>query len=335
MPLLKGEAESAAADPDASSGALGLGFAGLGWMGESLIKELGAFPGLRLAAVQDAGGELAAEVAARYGAGWHGTDYEALILAPEVDVVVISTPNVLHAPQAQAALRAGKHVLVQKPLALTPQEARDTVDLAERVCKLLFVDYSYRFLETVQVLRAALPRIGRIRRISAAFHNLYGPGKDWSFEPRFSGGGALVDLGVHLLDLALDLLKPTSVHLDRAELSLARGFRVEDAARLMMRLDDVPLNLEVSWQAQLPLTDISLELDGEQGRLRWENVDGSFFRFRTLQDGVCLLHRETTLRADTLGAFCRALARRTAPPVHLVVYDLLAQAYASRRAEQA
>jgi predicted dehydrogenase len=328
VPLLNGDGECAAADPDPSSAALGLGFAGLGWMGESLIKELRAFPGLHLAAVQDAGGQLAADIAARYGAGWHGTDYEALILAPGVDAVVISTPNALHAPQAQAALRAGKHVLVQKPLALTPEEARDTVDLAELVGKLLLVDYSYRFLETVQVLRAALPRTGRIRRVSAAFHNLYGPGKDWFFEPRLSGGGALVDLGVHLLDLALDLLTPTGVHLDRAELSFARGLCVEDGARLILRLDDVPLNLEVSWQAQLPLTDISLEVEGEQGRLRWENVDGSFFRFRTLQEGVCLLDRETTLRADTLGAFCRALARRTAPPVHLVVYDLLAQAYA-------
>jgi predicted dehydrogenase len=304
-----------------------LGFAGVGWLGESLIKQLPRFPELQLVAVQDVNAELAADVAARHRAEWHGTDYQALIARRDLDGVVICTPNALHAQQARAALRVGKHVLVQKPLALSPRDAEATVHLAAQIGKLLFVDYSYRYLETVGALRRALLRIGRPRRVVGTFHNTYGPGKAWFFDPELSGGGALVDLGVHLLDLALELLEPDAAQLVDADLSFARGHRVEDAARLVLRLDGVPFELEVSWNAERPLTEISLQVDGEGGYARWENVGGSFFRFRTVRDGECLLDRETTLREDTLRTFREALARGVAPPVPTRVYELLARAY--------
>ena len=308
-------------------GRVGLGFAGVGWLGESLIRELPAFPRLALAAVQDVDAARATEIAARYGAPWHGTSYEALLRAPGVDAVVICTPNALHVPQAWAALEAGKHVLVQKPLALSAGDARATLEDAARIGRLLFVDYSYRYLDTIRVLRDALASIGPVHRVSAAFHNVYGPGKGWFFDQRLSGGGALIDLGVHLLDLAVDLLRPSAVQLDTAELAHGQGHAVEDAAQLELRLDDVPMRLDASWNADRPLTEIALELEGGSGRLRWENVDGSFFRFRTLRDDACLLDRETTLRVDTLRAFDAALEAGSAPPVDLAVYELLDRAY--------
>ena len=306
---------------------VGLGFAGLGWLGESLIKELSAFPELHLAAVQDPAGDLAADVAARYSSPWHGTEYENLLTAPNVDAIVICSPNFLHVPQARAALQAGKHVLVQKPLALSPADARATIDLAADAGRLLFVDYSYRYLDTVRALREALPAIGRVRRLTGTFHNIYGPGKAWFFDPALSGGGALIDLGIHLLDLALELLGPAAVHLESADLSFAQRHPVEDTARLLLRLDEAPFDLVVSWNAALPMTEITFEIVGERGRLRWENVDGSFFHFRALHNGACLLDRETTLRADTLRAFVQALEMGTAPPVHTRVYELLAETY--------
>jgi predicted dehydrogenase len=286
---------------------------------------------LRLAGVQDLDPQLAAEVAARYGAPWHGARYEELLRRPEVAAVVICTPNALHVPQARAALEAGKHVLVQKPLALSTDDARAVLECANRAGKLLFVDYSYRYLETSARLRAALSGLGRPRRVRASFHNIYGPGKGWFYDPALSGGGALIDLGVHLLDLGLDLFRPDVVCLGRAELSFAQGQAVEDAALLQLRLDDLPFELEVSWNAPRELTDISFTVEAERGVARWENVKGSFFHFRTLLDTSCLLDRETSLRSDTLRAFCQALATSTAPPVHLEVYDLLAQAYRTAR----
>jgi predicted dehydrogenase len=312
---------------------IGLGFAGLGRLGRSLIEALPAFPGLRLAAVQDRERALVDEVAAGQEGLWRGTDYAELLALPQVDAVVICTPNALHVPQAGAALRAGRHVLVQKPLALDPAGARATIALAEQLGRLLLVDYSYRFLETVELLSRAQPLVGPIRSVRAAFHNVHGPGRSWSFDPSQSGGGALVDLGVHLLDLVLALRRPAEVALEGRQLSFAGGHAVEDAAELVLRLGDVPCSLAVSWCAPLPATEISLELEGARGRLRWENVAGSYFRFRVRLDGAVLLDRETSLRADTLRAFDASLAsiRHGWNPTHDVdarVYDLLAEAYA-------
>ena len=307
-----------------------LGFAGVGWLGESLLKELPRFPALELVAVQDTNLDLAAQVAERYASPWYGAGYAELLALPTVDAVVICTPNALHASQAQAALRAGKDVLVQKPLATTCADAQATVDLASRLGRVLFVDYSYRFLDTLQALAATLATLGPARRARAVFHNIYGPGKAWFFDPDLSGGGALVDLGVHLLDLGLWLLQPERLSLDGAELSWEQGHAVEDAARLRLRLDQVPFELDVSWNAPRPLTEIVFEVQAERSIARWENVDGSFFRFRALREAEVLLDRETSLREDTLRAFSAALVDRSQPTIDLRVYALLDAAYRSR-----
>ncbi|MDQ6671112.1 MAG: Gfo/Idh/MocA family oxidoreductase [Chloroflexota bacterium] len=307
----------------------GLAFAGVGWLGESLIKELPGVPELELTGVQDARLELAREVSAKYGGVWFGSQYTQLLALPGVDGVVICTPNALHVPQAAQALRAGKHVLVQKPLALSFAEARWLIDLARDAERMLFVDYTYRFLETIAALRQALARLGQVRAVTAQFHNLYGPGaeKTWFFDRKLSGGGALLDLGVHLLDLALWLFQPHQVSLEEAR--LVRG-GIEREAELRVRLDaEVPFDLAVSWNAPLAQTRIAFDIDAEHGRLRWENVDGSFFRFRTVLDHTLLIERETTLRIDTLRAFAVALKTSDAPAVDARVYALLDQAYAT------
>jgi len=246
---------------------------------------------------------------------------------PAVDAVVICTPNALHVPQAMQALRAGRHVLVQKPLALSLADARAVVDLAQDTGRILFVDYTYRFLATMAAMREALPHIGPARSVHAEFHNIYGPGaeKTWFFDRRLSGGGALLDLGVHLLDLALWLLAPAAVTLESADFE---GPGIERAARLRLRLgDNLPFELAVSWNAALSATRIGFEVIGSRGRARWENVDGSFFRFRTLLDHGVLIDRETTLRGDTLVAFAQALETRVPPAIDTRVYGLLDEAY--------
>ena len=306
---------------------VGLGFAGVGWLGESLIKELPAFPSLRLAAVQDANTELVAEVAARYASPWQGASYEAMLGAPGVDAVVICTPNSFHVPQTRAALGAGKHVLVQKPLAFSAADARAVVAFAQAQGRVLLVDYSYRFLETTRVFQQRVAQLGAVTGVQGVFHNIWGPGKAWFFDPKVSGGGALMDLGVHLIDLALETLHPRTVRLDAADLGYDQGHAVENRASLRLLLDEVPCAVEVSWNAPLPRADISLQVDGERGSVRWENVDGSFFRFRTVSpSGEVLLDRETPLRTDTLAAFVKALQQGSGPTVHAEVYDLLEQA---------
>jgi len=165
------------------------------------------------------------------------------------------------------------------------------------------------------------------RSIRAAFHNIYGPGleKRWFFNPTEAGGGALTDLGVHLIDLGLWLTRPASVDLAAAELSVEQP--VEHSAELQLRLDGVPFRVAVSWNAAMPATQIFFEVQMADALLRWENVDGSFFHFRTLRDNAVLLDRETSLREDTLRAFANSLATRQPPLVDPRVYAMLDQAY--------
>ncbi|MBV9543045.1 MAG: Gfo/Idh/MocA family oxidoreductase [Chloroflexi bacterium] len=297
--------------------------AGVGWLGESLIKDIGAAPSLQLVAVQDVRLDRARSVADQYACSLATDSFDELLEHPTVDAVAICTPNALHVPQARQALAAGKHVLVQKPLALAADDAASTVRLAQRQERLLFVDYTYRFLETTRLLQQ---HAGTIRSVKAAFHNIYGPGteKAWFFDAKLSGGGALIDLGVHLLDLALWLLQPASVELTDARLENAP---IDTAAHLRLRCDQMPVDVEVSWNAATPLTEISVELETDNGRWCWENVDGSFFRFRTRRDTEILLDRETSLRSDTLCAFERALKTGNAPTTDVRVYELLEQAY--------
>jgi predicted dehydrogenase len=168
--------------------------------------------------------------------------------------------------------------------------------------------------------------VAAIRRgdFSAAWQRP-GAEKTWFFDRQLSGGGALLDLGVHLLDLALWLLRPGKVTLERAQLE--RGV-IEREATLRVRLDpdDVPFDLAVSWQAPLAATRIAFELDGDRRNVRWENVDGSFFRFRTILGDEILIERETTLRSDTLRAFAQAMETGIAPEIDVRVYALLDRA---------
>jgi predicted dehydrogenase len=302
-----------------------LGIAGLGWLGEALILDASQMTEFQVGAVQDVVPEREREIASRYAATPCEGSFEGL-LGSHVDAVVICTPNDLHASQTQQALRAGKDVLVQKPLALSFADAATCLRVGAESGRLLFVDYTYRFLDTMRVLR---DRARVVRSVRAAFHNTYGPGaeKRWFFNRAQSGGGALIDLGVHLLDLSLWLTSPASVSLVSAELSDADP--VEYSAEVRLRLDEIPFELSVSWNAPLPQTEISFEVECADGHVvRWENVDGSFFRFRTLADGEVLLDRETTLREDTLRAFSEALATRRAPSVDTRVYAILDEAYA-------
>ena len=89
----------------------------------------------------------------------------------------------------------------------------------------------------------------------------------------------------------------------------------------------MPVHLEVSWDAPLPLTEISVVLDGARGQLRWDNVGGSFTHFRTQLNRHLLIDREMALRENTLRAFAAALGSGCTPPVDTRVYDLLDHAY--------
>jgi predicted dehydrogenase len=221
------------------------------------------------------------------GAGEYA-DLDALLDA-ELDGLVIATPSALHAEQAVAALERGIAVFCQKPLARTAAETAAVLGAARRADRLLGVDLSYR--ETAAGRRLhALARAGELGELYAAelvFHNAYGPDKPWFLDRRRSGGGCVIDLATHLVDLVLwttGSAEATVEHavLRRAGRPLAGADEVEDFATAQLRLDTgATVRLACSWF--LPAgRDCAIEctLTGTQAAAALVNVGGSFYDFQ-------------------------------------------------------
>lgn len=265
-----------------------LGFLGVGWIGRNRLEAVAADGFAEVAVVADPSPE-AAEAARAAAGGAEVVGGLDEMLEAGVDGVVIATPSALHAEQSIRALRAGAAVFCQKPLGRTEAEVRAVVDAAREADRLLGVDLSYRGTEGMQRIREriAAGELGRVYAVELVFHNAYGPDKPWFFDPALSGGGCVMDLGVHLVDLALWALGFPPVAevsgrlFSRGEPLAGRPDRVEDYAVASVGLaDGTAVRLACSWN--LPAGQdavIAAEFYGTGGGAAFRNVGGSFYDF--------------------------------------------------------
>jgi len=263
-----------------------LGFLGVGWIGRSRMEAILTTGALEAAAVADPSGEcVQAALALAPGAAVVGGLDEMLGL--DLDGVVIATPSALHAEQSIRALNAGAAVFCQKPLGRTAAEVGAVVGAARRADRLLCVDLSYRFTTGMAAI-APLVRdgaLGRVHAVDLVFHNAYGPDKPWFYDPALSGGGCVMDLGVHLVDLALWTLGWPQV--ERVEAHLFAGGSplqpdtCEDFAVATLTLGDgAVVRLACSWKLQAGREAvIAAEFYGTHGGAALRNVGGSFYDF--------------------------------------------------------
>lgn len=195
-----------------------LGFLGVGWIGLNRLRAIAASDEATVACVCDAD-TVAARAAAAAAPGCEVTSWEGMLETP-LEGVVIATPSAMHAEQAEEALARGLAVFSQKPLGRTGREVRRVVEAARRADRLLGVDYGYRHLSGMEGLRQALAlgELGELTHVELLFHNAYGPDKAWFEDPALSGGGCVVDLGTHLLDLMLWLVPGVRVEAVHAQL---------------------------------------------------------------------------------------------------------------------
>ncbi|MCC7353317.1 MAG: Gfo/Idh/MocA family oxidoreductase [Anaerolineae bacterium] len=197
-------------------------------------------------------------------------DYRELLAQPDIEAVSVCTPNNLHAPVTIAALEAGKHVLVEKPLATTVAEGEAMARAAEKAGRVLMVVFNYRFRGDAQTLKRHVEGggLGNVYYAQAGWlrrHGIPGIGS-WFTQKAQSGGGPLIDLGIHVLDLATWLLGQPRVAAVSAATYAALGprdrgvwpggffkggtggFDVEDLASAFIRLETgATLTLAVSW----------------------------------------------------------------------------------------
>jgi predicted dehydrogenase len=265
-----------------------LGFLGLGWIGQHRLQAIIESGCAEVAALADAVDEALSKARDIVPEASIAETLDDLI-EMNLDGVVIATPSALHAAQAQRALEHGLAVFCQKPLGRNAAETRRVVEAARHANRLLAVDLSYRFVDGMKLVRDWVQsgELGAIFAVNATFHNAYGPNKAWFYQRSLSGGGCLLDLGIHLVDLALWTLdwpkaKPTGAQLlSRAERFEHGSDIVEDYAVAQIELDTgAALNLACSWN--LPLgreAEIELSFFGSAGGASLKNVDGSFFDF--------------------------------------------------------
>ena len=211
------------------------------------------------------------------------------LLAQDLDGVVIATPSALHAAQAEAALARGLAVFCQKPLARSAAESAGVVDAARRADRLLGVDLSYRHTEAMRRIRrlVAAGDIGDVFAVDLVFHNAYGPDKAWFRDPQLAGGGCVIDLGIHLVDLALWTLDfPRVVAVSSRLFAQGRPVRgdagvVEDYAVAQMDLEGgAVVRLACSWNLAAGCDAvIEATFRGTRGGASMRNVGGSFYDF--------------------------------------------------------
>lgn len=268
-----------------------LAFVGMGWIGksrfESLLKEnLINCSGIydpHLEKIED--DELLCDFKTF-------DSFQDILDNENIDGVVIATPNSLHAEQAERALRAGKAVFCQKPLGRTAPEVHNLIKVAAENDKLLGVDYSYRFTDGIQKIKKLIQEeeLGKIFAIETAFHNAYGPDKDWFYDMNRSGGGCLLDLGCHLVDLSLYLLDFPERHVIKASryykgnLLKKGNEQVEDFCSAAVRTDPgADINIACSWNLCAGKdADIFFNIYGTDGAAMLHNLNGSFFDFETI-----------------------------------------------------
>jgi predicted dehydrogenase len=264
-----------------------LGFLGVGWIGLHRMHAIQESGLAEAVAVADVAGPAASEAAAGTPGCAVVPSLDAL-LDLELDGIVIATPSALHAEQAVRALEGGVAVFCQKPLGRTAAEARRVVEAARAADRLLGVDLSYRHVAGMAEVRRLVREgaLGRIYAVDLAFHNAYGPDKPWFLDARLSGGGCVMDLGIHLVDLALWVLGFPAVNEVSATLH-ARGEpirgrgegRVEDhAAAQLVLASGATVRLACSWWLAAG-QDCAIEASfyGTAGGASLRNVNGSFY----------------------------------------------------------
>ncbi|MFC7553390.1 Gfo/Idh/MocA family protein [Pseudoroseomonas wenyumeiae] len=265
-----------------------LGFLGVGWIGRHRMQAILEEGHAEAAAIADASPEMVAE-ALKLAPGAQAVDLLDAMLEAGVDGVVIATPSALHAEQSIRALQHGVAVFCQKPLGRTADEARAVVDAARRADRLLAVDLSYRFTSGMRRIREVVQsgELGRIYAVDLVFHNAYGPDKPWFYDPALSGGGCVMDLGVHLVDLALWTLDFPGVAKVQGTLFAGgeplggRPDKVEDYALATVALEGgTAVQLACSWRLQAGQDAvISAAFYGTEGGVALRNVNGSFYDF--------------------------------------------------------
>jgi predicted dehydrogenase len=266
---------------------LRVGVIGLG-IGSCHINGYREHPQAEVVAIADMDSKRLAAKGEEFKISSQYTDPLKMIRDEKLDVVSVATPNKFHKPLVLAALKAGSHVLCEKPMAMNAKEGQAMVAAAKAAKKRLMIDFSYRFNPQSYALKKAVEGgiLGEVYYARTIWNRRRGlPGfGGWFGQKDLAGGGPLIDLGVHRLDLALWLMgypKPAWVMGNvydpigsRLAKEQKKKFDVEDFASAMIKFENgASLSLEASWAANIKQNEeMETRLLGTKAGLVQKNI---------------------------------------------------------------
>jgi len=246
-----------------------IGIIGLGGIAQLVhLPTLSKFKGVKISSVSEIKKSRLNAIADKFHIKNRYTDYKELLEKDDCDAVIIATPTNLHHEISIAALNAGKHVLVEKPVARNYEEALEIRKAAEANGKFVMIGMNLRFRPDTMLLKSLLnsKELGEVFYVRTSWLRKQSTSEDWFLNKNKAGGGVIIDLGLLLLDLSLWLMSYPKCKTVSVESFFHRTKDVEDSALGMLRFDgNKVISFEVSWSILSEKDDLKLSVYGEHG----------------------------------------------------------------------
>lgn len=242
---------------------------GCGTIGDVHARAIAELESAELVAVCDSSPERAREYAAKYGVKAY-TDYSELLNNPDIDAISICTPSGMHAEQSIKALKADKHVLVEKPMALTAKDAKAVCDAADASDKTLSVVFQMRYTEDIAYIKRVIDE-GRLGKLT--FCDLYMKywrdptyyaASAWRGTFAMDGGGALMNQGIHGVDIMHYLCGTPRLIGARAK-TRVHDIETEDTAAALVEYPSGALGVMEASTSSNPGFERRIEINGSRG----------------------------------------------------------------------
>ncbi|CAB3743433.1 Gfo/Idh/MocA family protein [Paraburkholderia rhynchosiae] len=270
---------------------IGIGVIGTGFMGKAHARAynavFSAYPDLalqpKLVGVADINGEAAKRTAVQFGFERHTSDWKSLIVDPEIKIISITTPNVMHREMAVAAAQAGKHIHCEKPLAPTAIDAKAMLDAANSAGVMTQVGYNYIKNPLLKLAKQMIAdgELGEITSFRGVHAEDYMADPkilfDWRVDGSGGEGGAIQEIGSHIIGIARFLLgNIVEISADLETVlktrpdadGTPRKVMVDDVARMIVRFDGgFSGSIEANWLATGRKMQLGFEVSGTKGSL--------------------------------------------------------------------
>ena len=304
---------------------LRVAFVGTGWWGSELAKAAASLPDrLRIAGFHSLDEAACRKLSAQHG-GRVFASLDAILAETEIDAVLLATPHSQHASQAIAAAHAGKHVFVEKPLALDVASARRAAQACEAAKRVLAVGHNRRFMPGARKLRELLPRLGKVIHVEAHYSGnlmMTLPAGHWRIRRDEMPAAGMAPMGLHLVDMVQWLLGPIArvVAITKRQAEWKNGAEVDDTCATLFELASGATGSLASHLATR--TTVDLRLYGTQARLEARGDPLAITRFPATLALFPLDGKDETWTfegdpsvADELSAFADACAGRSPYPI--------------------